>query len=194
MFNAYAYYFGSISLYRHGVNISTLIESSKRSESSVMADLEERTFAFVKFLVSADSEIYTPEGSNLDIEALDLEHPVLDAGMNTGTASDLDLRTNVSDVKSGLNAKSANEGVRGPLGIAASSGKAMIVAGGLGLRGTEEDGGGDDAVVARGLSENLSAKGGDEDGSVGGRALPDLEMDSRSWEVGPACRVGFPTG
>ena len=44
-------------------NISTLIESSKRSQSSgkfqFMADLEERTFAFVKFLVSADSEIYT---------------------------------------------------------------------------------------------------------------------------------------
>jgi len=133
-------------------------------------------------------------GLKLDTEALDLEHPVLDAGMNTSTASDLDLRTNVSDVKSGLNAKSANEGVRGPLGIATSSGKTMIVADGLGLRVTEEDGGGDNAVVARGLSENLGAEGGDEDGSVGGSALPDLEIDVSSWEVGPACRVGFPTG
>lgn len=114
--------------------------------------------------------------------------------MNTSTASDLDLRTNVSDVNSGLNPKSANKSVRGPLETATSSGKAMIVAGGLGLCGTEEDGGGDNAVVVRGHSENLGAEGGDEDGSAGGSALPDLEMDVRSWEVGPACRLGFPTG
>ncbi|KAG5649721.1 hypothetical protein H0H81_002370, partial [Sphagnurus paluster] len=116
-------------------------------------------------------------GLKSDIEALDLEHPVLDAGMDTITASNLDLRTNVSDGQPRVDAKRADEGVGGPLGIAASSGKAMIVADGLGLRLAEEDSGSNNAVVAGGLSENLGAEGGDEDGSVGAGALPDVESD-----------------
>jgi hypothetical protein len=94
--------------------------------------------------------------------------------INERTTTDLPVpvHTNVSDIKSGLNVKSVNEGVRGPLGISTSSlsDKAIIVrvAGGLGLRVNEEDGGGDNAIIVRGRTESLGA----EDGSVGGFSLP----------------------
>lgn len=87
----------------HGVNISTLItliESSKRSESSVNFSLWVIWNICVCQISSkcGQRNLHTPEGSNLDIVALDLEHPVLDAGTNISSALDLDLRTNVSDI------------------------------------------------------------------------------------------------
>ena len=83
--------------------------------------------------------------------------------------------------------------MRGPLDTAISAGVAMIVARGLGLLATEEDSGKDGAVVARVRRESLGAEGGDEDCSVGGSVMSDVESDLRSWKVGPAILVACPT-
>jgi len=128
----------------------------------------------------------------LEVVALDLEGPVHDAGSDAVGSTELDLGGDISGADVDGEADGANEGVRGPLGVATSGDVAVVIAGGSRLGVTKENGSSDYAVVIGSTSHSLCAESGDVDGTINGSPLAEGKGNGCTWEINPGGRGGLP--